>query len=257
MSSLTKCSELLEALLEISPTAEIKFSSLRNALIHLQRTFGKELVSHCNEPDLSERPGRVADPLVIMLNHTRRIVLSKYADKKWGQATTALSVKQIVQLRKLRRNLMLSSIQEGVDMDSEDEEDVGLDDDGWPVSQDLELDGEAIEVEAALMDEDGFPLSQATSCSPPPVAKKLWHTKAEATAVFRWWLLFLVVFGSGCAMFRWWWLFLVVVVVAAVVVVVVTVFGCCWLLLFVVGCCCWWLLLVFGCCSYSTVTVQV
>ena len=78
VKSLYKLRPLLEHLLKVSRTGQIKYRFLKQSCLTLQQTFGSEVLqTHSESKDASLAPGLVADCLTVLLNHWRRVTSSE------------------------------------------------------------------------------------------------------------------------------------------------------------------------------------
>eukprot|EP00435_Cladocopium_sp_Y103_P021859 s241_g5.t1 len=83
--SLFKLNKLLEAMLKVSPSGQIKYGQLRQSLQVACKKFGMELLSpHWQQVEHSHLPGRAADALGVLLKHWRRVTSSQTAWDKFG-----------------------------------------------------------------------------------------------------------------------------------------------------------------------------
>ena len=86
VKSLYKLRPLLEHLLKVSRTGQIKYRFLKQSCLTLQQTFGSEVLqTHSEIKDASLAPGLVADCLTVLLNHWRRVTSSEKNFRKFAQ----------------------------------------------------------------------------------------------------------------------------------------------------------------------------
>eukprot|EP00438_Fugacium_kawagutii_P008180 Skav214674 [mRNA] locus=scaffold923:523519:524064:+ [translate_table: standard] len=72
--ALCKLMPLLRALLQVFPSAKVKYRPLKQSLQVQQQVFGSELFScHWGNENKSQLPGMAADAVGVVLNHWRRV----------------------------------------------------------------------------------------------------------------------------------------------------------------------------------------
>ena len=102
--SLHKLAGLLDALVSASPTAEIKHTTLKQALQTLVHRFGVEMLAAHN-PDTSDKgllPGKVADCIGVLLKHWRKVTKSP---KHWEALCGRLEGVKAAQLNKTYKKM--------------------------------------------------------------------------------------------------------------------------------------------------------
>ena len=98
--SMFKLHKLLKALLAASPSGQIKYRHLKAGVVHIQQTFGEEVLSaHHTTKDSNLLAGSIADCLTVLLNHWRRVAGT---DSNFEKFLTKLDDSQAEIMRALR-----------------------------------------------------------------------------------------------------------------------------------------------------------
>ena len=79
-----KLHPLIKALLVVSPTAEIKYKNLKQALTVAVQRFGHELLSRHWKVEAGMLTGREADSMLVLLKHWRRVTNSPTTWERFG-----------------------------------------------------------------------------------------------------------------------------------------------------------------------------
>ena len=168
-----KLHRLLEALLTTSPSGQIKYAQLKQALAVLCKRWGFELLTAHSGEEKQERsllPGIVADSVTVLLKHWRRVSSSNATFEKFR---SRLEESQSSIMMKLRQKTLGKTLKKN---DSE----VTMDSQGFPsMLKDVETEGE--EEMGTSSQESGSEVSGGGSDllkSPPPVSKKTWRETA-------------------------------------------------------------------------------
>eukprot|EP00435_Cladocopium_sp_Y103_P027486 s3249_g6.t1 len=167
--ALFKLHKLVEALLKVSPSGQIKYGQLRQSLQVACKKFGMELLQAHWQVEHAHLPGRAADALGVLLKHWRRVTSSQTAWDKFGRKLEESHFNQLQRLYKMMKP-------EGQTQRSKREltahiSDVTVDSTGLPAmlktsSEEGEENSSDCGSKGSLMD------------SPPPVGKGLWREKA-------------------------------------------------------------------------------
>lgn len=181
--AMVKLQRLLATLLLVSPSGQIKYSSLKQSFQVLLQSWGEELLKpHWpNMPAVSQLAGRAADAVGILLNHWRRVTHSQTA---WEKFISRLDVSQEAAMERLRKQMQGGPTTKKRALKPK-VSDVSMDSLGFPKMT-------AMEVEKGDEDEEdeedvatGGEESSSKSCdqaamgsSPPPVLKKDWKEHA-------------------------------------------------------------------------------
>eukprot|EP00435_Cladocopium_sp_Y103_P030556 s2955_g7.t1 len=173
-----KLHPLIKVLLQVSPSAEIKYRNLKQSLTVAVHKYGAELLNKYWEVEASLLPGRASDCVLVLLKHWRRVTASSTS---WGKFSSKLETAQVQVLNGLykktgRRNGKAS----GTRTLKQEVSDVTVLSDGFPAmlatssaSETEEgSDGEASEKEASAAP------SNSLLGSPPPVTKAKWRDMA-------------------------------------------------------------------------------
>ena len=167
--ALFKLHKLLEALLKVSPSGQIKYGQLRQSLLVACKKFGMELLAPHWEVDNAHLPGRASDALGVLLKHWRRVTSSETAWNKFGGKLEESHFNQLQRLYKMMKP-------EGQAQKPKREltthiSDVTLDSTGMPAM---------LKTSSEEGDENSSDCGSMGSLmhSPPPVAKGLWREKA-------------------------------------------------------------------------------
>ena len=167
--ALFKLQKLVEAVLKVSPSAQIKYGQLRQSLQIACKKFGMELLSAHWQVENAHLPGKAADALCVMLKHWRRVTASQTAWDKFGRKLEESHFKQLQRLYKM--------MQHGGQTGKAKREltahisDVTVDSTGMPAM--LKASSEEGEENISDFDSKGSLMD-----SPPPVAKGLWREMA-------------------------------------------------------------------------------
>ena len=102
--SLCKLSKLLKALLEVSPSAKVKYKYLKQSMVYLQQTWGYELLSAHWTCEKGLLAGRAADALLVVLNHWRRCTASSTA---WQRFCSKLDESQCQLMEQVKKKMVL------------------------------------------------------------------------------------------------------------------------------------------------------
>ena len=193
--SLCKLSKLLSALVEVSPSAKVKYRHLKQSMVYLQQTWGNELLSAHWTCEKGLLAGRAADALLVVLNHWRRCTASSTA---WQRFCSKLDESQCQLVEQVRKKMVLE--QKPKRKLLEHVSDVSMDSKGFPAMTAHEKEEEDVEPsvgsEETEEDEHGETEEEtvdekeavkkiakksdldAMESSPPPVAKKDWRAAA-------------------------------------------------------------------------------
>ena len=187
--SLCKLSKLLTALVEVSPSAKVKYRYLKHSMVYLQQTWGCELLSAHWTCEKGLLAGRAADALLVVLNHWRRCTASPTAWQRFcskldeSQCQLMEQVKKKMVIEKPKRKLLPNVSDVSMDSkgfpamtahgkeeeeESEEEEEEEYDE----TEKEDEDEKEAVTKKAKKSDLD------AMESSPPPVVKKDWRAAA-------------------------------------------------------------------------------
>ena len=163
--ALFKLNKLLEALLKVSPSGQIKYGQLRQSLVVACKKFGMELLASHWEVEHAHLPGRASDALGILLKHWRRVTASQTAWEKFERKLEESHANQLQRLYKMMQGEKEKPKRELTAHIS----DVTVDSKGMPamLKTSSEEDGSSdCDTKGSLMN------------SPPPVAKGVWREKA-------------------------------------------------------------------------------
>ena len=189
--SLCKLSKLLKALLEVPPSAKVKYKYLKQSMVYLQQTWGYELLSAHWTCEKGLLAGRAADALLVVLSHWRRCTASSTA---WQRFCSKLDESQCQLMEQVKKKMVLEKPKRkllphvsDVSMDSkgfpamtaqgpeeEDEvEPVGSEETEEEYDETEEEDEDEKEAKKAKKND-----LEAMESSPPPVVKKDWRAAA-------------------------------------------------------------------------------
>lgn len=165
--ALFKLQKLLEALLIVSSSGEIKYGQLRQSLQVACKKHGMELLSPHWEVGHALLPGRAADQIGVLLKHWRRVTKTQEKWEKFGKKLEESHANQMQRLYKMMKP-------DGLEKRHKRElkakvSDVTLDSHGLPAMlKSSSEDGGSSDCESkgSLMD------------TPPPVAKAAWRENA-------------------------------------------------------------------------------
>lgn len=180
-SAIFKLHGLLEALLTASPTSQIKYRNLRDALESMVQKYGHELLSQHWTLEKHLLTGRAADSITVLLNHWRRCVAS---DTQWSKFISKLSHAQANVLTRLRKMTTSAPATCSKKVLKEHKSDVTMDSEGFPTMlQDEETSLELVHGEDETSDEPCCSIDEAAALrEPPPVLKKDWKDAAGKPA---------------------------------------------------------------------------
>ena len=92
---------LINNLLQVSPTAQIKYKGIRDALAANMKKFGPELLSkHFENVEVAHLAGRAADSVLVLLKHWRRITSSPAAWERFGRKVEEAQLQVLMPLYK-------------------------------------------------------------------------------------------------------------------------------------------------------------
>lgn len=174
--SLHKLAGLLDALVSASPTAEIKHTTLKQALQTLVHRFGVDMLAAHN-PDTSDKgllPGKVADCIGVLLKHWRKVTKNP---TNWESLCGRLEGVKAAQLNKTYKRM---SMGEGghktttrtlkVELSEVSVDSFGL----AKVASASESESDDSHENDSMSEAD-----RVAACStPPPVGKKEWRADA-------------------------------------------------------------------------------
>ena len=98
-----KLHPLLKALVQVSPSAEIRHRNLKHSLTVAVHKFGAELLNKYWEVEAALLPGRAADSILVLLKHWRRVTASPASWERFG---TKLDTAQFQVLTGLYKKLV-------------------------------------------------------------------------------------------------------------------------------------------------------
>ena len=166
---------LLDSLLSVSPTCQIKFRNLKQSLEVAAKNWGWELLqNHWGLKDQSQLTGRAADSMGVLMNHWRRVTGTEEAWVKFCEKLNKAQAQCMERLYKKTECKKGRSLKKEVS-------DVSLDSQGFPqilaaeVADDVEESGEEVGGGETSEDECG---KEALAAKPPPVLKKHWYEAA-------------------------------------------------------------------------------
>ena len=84
-TAMAKLAKLLGCLLQVSPSAEIKYSALKLAFSNIMNKFGSDILAAHFDCEKSMLAGRGADALTVLLKHWRRVASSDKRFQKFQQ----------------------------------------------------------------------------------------------------------------------------------------------------------------------------
>ena len=163
-----KLQHLLHALLDVSPTAEIKYANLKQSLIAVCKKFGYDTLQAHFQGQKEHVPGTCADALLVLLKHWRRITNSA---NSWEKFQLRLEQKEAQTLDSLYKKMTEKPKRKLAKHESE----VTVGSDGFPAM--LQSSSEPTPSQAETADSDSAQESPLEH-SPPPVLKKDWREKA-------------------------------------------------------------------------------
>ena len=190
--SMFKLHKLLKALLAASPSAQIKYRHLKAGVVHIQQTFGEEVLSaHHTTKDSNLLAGSIADCLTVLLNHWRRVAGT---DSNFEKFLTKLDDSQAEIMRALRDGAEPASSSKGGRQLAPHVSAITEDSEGFPeLSSACPKNTKKRQLEPKIsqvtVDSLGFPTmsvttpskkkkgslaSEAAAASPPPATKEEW-----------------------------------------------------------------------------------
>ena len=98
-----KLHKLLEALLNVSPSGQIKYGQLRQSLVVASKKFGVELLAPHWQVDHSLLPGRASDAIGVLLKHWRRVTKTQEKWEKLGKKLEESHANQLQELYKMMK----------------------------------------------------------------------------------------------------------------------------------------------------------
>ena len=98
-----KLHKLVESFLKVSPSGQIKYGQLRQALQVACNRFGVELLSLHWPVEKAHLAGRAADALGVLLKHWRRLTASQTAWEKFGRKLEESHFNQLQSLYKMMK----------------------------------------------------------------------------------------------------------------------------------------------------------
>ena len=155
---------LINNLLQVSPTAQIKYKGIRDALAANMKKFGPELLSkHFENVEVAHLAGRAADSVLVLLKHWRRITSSPAAWERFGRKVEEAQLQVLMPLYKCTEK---DPVKPRILKKEFSEVTVGSD--GFPAM--LATSGSESQSEASI--------PESLAHSPPPVLKKDWRSQA-------------------------------------------------------------------------------
>lgn len=167
--SISKLTRLLDVLLTISSSAQIKYKALKQSFTYLIQAWGLQLLKpHWNMED-NLLAGRAADSVGVLLKHWRRCSNSEAA---WGKLVSRLDESETLALERLRKKTNEVGKQQGPKKRQLklNHSEVSKDSKGWPnmVAQSIDSEAEDEETEQEELESEGG--SPNTSDESPPLA---------------------------------------------------------------------------------------
>ena len=178
-----KLHPLIKALVQVSPSAEIKYRNLKHSLTVAVHKFGAELLNQYWEVEASLLPGRAADSILVLLKHWRRVTASPTSWERFGAKLDTAQLQVLTGLYK-KTGKTIFCVASGTRKLKKEVSDVTIGSDGWPA---MLATSSTSETEAGSDDEapEGPEASEASAApsnsllgSPPPVTKAKWREKA-------------------------------------------------------------------------------
>ena len=165
--ALFKLHKLLEALLSVSSSGQIKYGQLRQTLVVASKKFGVELLAPHWQVDHALLPGRASDAIGVLLKHWRRVTKTQEKWEKFGKKLEESHANQLQRLYKMMKP-------DGPEKKHKRELTAKV--------SDVTLDSHGLPAMLKSSSEDGG----SSDCgskgslmnSPPPVAKGVWREKA-------------------------------------------------------------------------------
>lgn len=177
--SISKLTRLLDVLLTISSSAQIKYKALKQSFTYLIQAWGLQLLKpHWNMED-NLLAGRAADSVGVLLKHWRRCSNSEAA---WGKLVSRLDESETLALERLRKKTNEVGKQQGPKKRQLklNHSEVSKDSKGWPnmVAQSIDSEAEDEETEQEELESEGGSPNTSDE-SPPPCLKKDWRSMAN------------------------------------------------------------------------------
>ena len=166
--ALFKLQKLLEALVTVSSSGEIKYGQLRQSLQVACKKHGMELLSPHWEVGHSHLAGRAADQIGVLLKHWRRVTASHTAWDRFGKKLEESKANQLQRLYKMMKPVEGPTGRPKRELTAHIS-DVTVDSEGLPAM----LKSSSEDGGSSDCDSKGSLMN-----SPPPVAKGAWREKA-------------------------------------------------------------------------------
>lgn len=166
-----KLHPLIKALLGVSPTAEIKYKNLKQAMAVAVQKFGHELLSKHWKVEASMLAGRAADSMLVLLKHWRRVTNSHAAWERFGSRLDNSQLQVLTILYKKTTYKGDGPKKERVL--KKEESDVTMCSKGFPA-----MLGTSSEEECETGSGGDSLARSLLETSPPPVTKKDWRLQA-------------------------------------------------------------------------------
>ena len=174
-----KLHPLIKALVQVSPSAEIKYRNLKHSLTVAVHKFGAELLNQYWEVEASLLPGRAADSILVLLKHWRRVTASPAGWERFGTKLDTAQFQVLTGLYKKTGKKVGGS--PGKRKLKKEVSDVTMASDGFPAMLATSSASEAedgSDGEASEASEASAAPSNSLLGSPPPVTKAMWREKA-------------------------------------------------------------------------------
>ena len=180
-----KLHPLIKALLVVSPTAEIKYKNLKQALTVAMQKFGHELLSKHWKVEAGMLAGRAADSVLVLLKHWRRVTNSPTSWERFGSKLDNSQFQTLTSLYKQTR--CKDAEPKKAKVLKKEVSDVTMCSDGFPAmlettSEEEEEEEDESEAGSSVAETKAALAKSAMETSPPPVAKKDWRVKAGKEA---------------------------------------------------------------------------
>ena len=166
-----KLHKLVESLLKVSPSGQIKYGQLRQALQVACNRFGVELLSPHWPVEKAHLAGRAADALGVLLKHWRRLTASQTAWEKFGRK---LEESHFNQLQSLYKMMKPGGCEKAKRELTAHMSEVTVDSSGLPAM--LKTTSEEGDESSPSCPECDS--KNSLFASPPPAGKHLWRAKA-------------------------------------------------------------------------------
>ena len=174
-----KLHPLLKALVQVSPSAEIRYRNLKHSLTVAVHKFGAELLNKYWEVEAALLPGRAADSILVLLKHWRRVTASPAGWERFGTKLDTAQFQVLTGLYKKTGKKVGGS--PGKRKLKKEVSDVTMASDGFPAMLATSSASEAedgSDGEASEASEASAAPSNSLLGSPPPVTKAMWREKA-------------------------------------------------------------------------------